>query len=90
METWRKKYVDQMKTEKWFFMRYIWRLYFYPSKFDNFKDEKKSNYKIVSDELLLRHFFYVFFKYCSVRTKKLHKMKLKNVFFYTWKKKYLI
>ena len=27
----------------------IWRLYFHPSKFDNFKDEKKSNYKTVSD-----------------------------------------
>ena len=27
-------------------------------------------------------------KYCSVRTKKLHKMKLKKKFFDTWKKNY--
>ena len=44
--------VTQMKTEKWFFMRYllsaIWRLYFYPAKFDNFKDEKKQTEKTVS------------------------------------------
>ena len=41
-----------MKTEKCLFMRYlltaIWRLYFHPAKFDNFKDEKKSDYKTVS------------------------------------------
>ena len=33
-----------MKTEKWFFIRCllsaIWRLYFHPAQFDNFKDEK--------------------------------------------------
>ena len=42
----------QMKTEKWLVMRYllttIWRLYFHPAKFDNFKDEKMSDYKTVS------------------------------------------
>ena len=32
----------------------------------------------------------VFKKHCSVRTKKLHKMKLKFFFFDTWKKNYLI
>ena len=41
-----------MKTEKYLFMRHllttIWRLYFYPAKFDNFKDEKNSDYKTVS------------------------------------------
>ena len=41
-----------MKTEKYLFMRHllttIWRLYFYPAKFDNFKDEKISDYKTVS------------------------------------------
>ena len=41
-----------MKTEKWFFMRYlvsaIWRLYFHAAKFENFKDEKMSDYKTVS------------------------------------------
>ena len=26
----------------------IWRLYFHPAKFDNFKDEKMSGYKNVS------------------------------------------
>jgi hypothetical protein len=26
----------------------IWRLYFYPAKFDNFKDEKMPDYKTVS------------------------------------------
>ena len=35
-----------MKTEKRLFMRYrltpIWRLYFHPTKFDSFKDEKMS------------------------------------------------
>ena len=31
-----------------------------------------------------------FFKYWSVPTKKLHKMKLEKCFFDTWKKKYLI
>ena len=41
------KYVN--RTEKWFFMRYLFkRLYFHPAKFDNFKDEKISDYKIVS------------------------------------------
>ena len=29
-----------------------------------------------------------FFKYCSVRTKKLHKMKIKKIIFDTWKKKF--
>ena len=60
----------QMKTEKCLFMRYIsltaiWRVYFHPAKFDNFKDEKMSDYKTVSvaqskhllDRLLLRAFF---------------------------------
>jgi hypothetical protein len=41
-----------METEKWFFMRYllnaVWRLYFHPAKFENFKDEKMSDYKNVS------------------------------------------
>ena len=41
-----------MKTEKWFFMRYllsvIWRLHFHPAKFYSFKDEKMSDYKTVS------------------------------------------
>ena len=41
-----------MLTDKWFGMRYllsaIWRLYFHPAKFDNFKDEKKSDKKTVS------------------------------------------
>ena len=41
-----------MKTEKYLFMRYllttIWRLYFHPAKFDNFKDEKMSDYKTFS------------------------------------------
>ena len=41
-----------MKTEKCLFMGYlltaIWRLYFHPAKFDNFKDEKMSDYKTVS------------------------------------------
>ena len=42
----------QMKTEKCLFMKHlltaIWRLYFHPAKFDNFKDEKMSDYKTVS------------------------------------------
>ena len=41
-----------MKTEKCLFMRYlltaIWRLYFHPATFDNFKGEKISDYKTVS------------------------------------------
>ena len=41
-----------MKTEKWFFVRCllsaIWRLYFHPAKFDNFKNEKMSDYKTIS------------------------------------------
>ena len=41
-----------MKTEKYLFMRFlltaIWRVYFHPAKFDNFKDEKISGYKTVS------------------------------------------
>ena len=41
-----------MLTDKWFGMRYllsaIWRLYFHPAKFDNFKDGKMSDYKSVS------------------------------------------
>ena len=44
--------MSQMKTEKCLFMRYlltaILRLYFHPAKFDNFKDEKMSDYKSVS------------------------------------------
>ena len=35
----------QMEIEKWFFMRYF---YFHPVKFDNFNDEKMSDYKIGS------------------------------------------
>ena len=46
---------QQMKTDKWFFMRYllsaIWRFYFHPAKFDNFKDEKMSDYKTASAAL---------------------------------------
>ena len=42
----------QMKAEKCLLMRYlltaIWRLYFHPAKFDNFKDEKMSDNKTVS------------------------------------------
>ena len=38
--------------KQWFFMRYlesaIWRLFFHPAKFDNFIDEKMSDYKTVS------------------------------------------
>ena len=41
-----------MKIEKCLFMRHlliaIWRLYFCPAKFDNFKDETISDYKTVS------------------------------------------
>ena len=41
-----------MKTEKWLFMKYllsaIWRLFFYPTKFDKFKDEKISDDQTVS------------------------------------------
>ena len=41
----------QMKTEKCLFMRYlitaIWRLFFHPAKFDNFKVEKMSDYTTV-------------------------------------------
>ena len=39
-----------MKTEKWLFMKYllsaIWRLFFYPTKFDKFKDEKISEFRL--------------------------------------------
>ena len=44
--------LTQMKTGKCLFMRYlltaIWRLYFHPAKFDNFKVETMSDYKTVS------------------------------------------
>ena len=87
----------------------IWRIYFHPAKFDNFKDEKMSDYKTVSItqsknlldwkpasltnyELLLRAGFNygflgktnfnLFFKYCSVLTKSLHKMKFKKTDFF--------
>ena len=33
---------------KWKQRSAIWRLYFHPAKFDNFKDEKMSDYKTVS------------------------------------------
>ena len=40
-----------MKTEKYLFMRFlltaIWRVYFHPAKFDNFKDDKISDFKTV-------------------------------------------
>ena len=36
-----------MKTEKWF-LSAIWRLYFHNAKFDNFKDEKMSDKKKLS------------------------------------------
>jgi hypothetical protein len=36
----------QMETEKWFFMRYLLSL-FSSCKFDNFKDEKRSDFKTI-------------------------------------------
>ena len=79
----------------------IWRLYFHPAKFDNFKDDKMSDYTIVSvaqsknlldwkpasltnHELLLWAGFFMLFgaffflKYCSICTKMLHYIKLKE------------
>ena len=43
------------------------KIFFHPAKFDNFKDEKISEFKI-----------------------RLYKLKLKEFFFDTWKKNYLI
>ena len=77
------------------------KLFFHPAKFDNFKDEKISDYKTVlvaqrknlldwkllvleDYEQLFRTVFFMFwgqfffFKYCSIRTKKLHKISLKK------------
>ena len=66
------------------------KIFFHPAKFDNFKDEKISDFKTVlvsqNKNLFSGSFFYVlgvkkyfeiFIK--NILTKKLHKMKLKNI-----------
>ena len=53
------------------------KIFFHPAKFDILKGETISDYKML--EFFLK-------KYCNVRTKKLHKMKLNFVFFILGKK----
>ena len=68
------------------------KLFFHPAKFDNFQDEKISDYKTCWIEnwgdygQLLRAVLLCFGgqkiylkKHCSIRTKKSHKIKFKNI-----------